>query len=100
MPQNASFMASNDISRKLNVLVVGETGTGKSSVINMIFDNESMTSTSGKATGCTTECEVVRGYPPGSKSLYLTMFDTVGVCESSEGIIPTKIALEESVAGR
>ncbi|CAF1196169.1 unnamed protein product [Rotaria magnacalcarata] len=62
----------------------------------MIFDNEKKTKLSDQATGCTTECAVIEGNPSGHEnSLYLRVYDTVGICESTEGTVPTVVAVEK-----
>lgn len=59
----------------------------------MIFDSQ-MVETSACAVGCTFECEPVRGSPPDYPELDLNIFDTVGMCESMEGTVPSEQAIK------
>jgi hypothetical protein len=61
----------------------------------MIFNNENLVITSERATGCTSECTMVEGYPPDYSDLNLKIYDTVGIEESNEGTVPTKLALQK-----
>jgi len=72
-----------------NVVFFGETGVGKSSLINMLAGSN-VAQTSSKATGCTLES---RGYPVKiSKSLFY-LVDTAGLEEGDQGRVPKSDAI-------
>ena len=70
-----------------NVLIVGETGVGKSSVINLIA-GEQLADVSSSASGCTMQAAsydiVLRDRQgPGHQAHHIRLFDTVGLNEPS-----------------
>jgi len=72
-----------------NVVFFGETGVGKSSLINMLAGSN-VAQTSSKATSCTLES---RGYPVKiSKSLFY-LVDTAGLEEGDQGRVPKSDAI-------
>jgi predicted GTPase len=94
-----------------NVIVFGETGTGKSSLINMLAGTE-VTKTSSNAHGCTFQsCSIEVSFDSGcqifdSKNLKVDelvchildsktyrFWDTSGLNEGEEGTVPAKAAL-------
>jgi tRNA U34 5-carboxymethylaminomethyl modifying GTPase MnmE/TrmE len=82
--ENAAF------SRKLNVLVFGETGVGKSSVINMLEGKEHAR-VSDSAEGVTLHSESYEKQINGST---FQIFDTVGLNEGPAAILSAKDAIE------
>ncbi|KAG1778213.1 P-loop containing nucleoside triphosphate hydrolase protein [Suillus placidus] len=72
-----------------NVVIFGETGSGKSSLVNLITGKEKAP-TSPDATGCTTEPTVYEhDVTTQNKTVKVQLFDTAGLDEGSEGTIPT-----------
>ncbi|KAH7888529.1 P-loop containing nucleoside triphosphate hydrolase protein [Phlebopus sp. FC_14] len=67
-----------------NVLLFGETGVGKSSVINMLVGKEVAEVSSG-ATGCTFSCE---RYETNLNGRGFVLWDTIGLNEGDFGRIP------------
>ena len=72
-----------------NVVVFGETGTGKSSLINMLSDSQ-MAEVSNLAMGCTFQSNP---YPIILDDVPYTLWDTAGLNEGDSGSIPADIAL-------
>lgn len=73
-----------DLLRARNVVVFGESGVGKSSVINMIAGKD-ITQTSNNTAGCTFrhQChQILLG------GLSVNLWDTVGLDEGTEGTVP------------
>jgi len=66
-----------------NVVVFGETGVGKSSVINMIADN-SIAKTSADASGCTFES---KPHNATLKNKRIRIWDTAGLNEGENGTV-------------
>ncbi|OXA61567.1 uncharacterized protein LOC110862874 [Folsomia candida] len=81
--QDALKLLRND--QEKNVIVFGETGVGKSSLINMIVDKQ-IAETSDKAVGCTFEHQKY-------SFLNYNIFDTVGLGEPEGGTVSTKDAV-------
>ncbi|KAF8551309.1 hypothetical protein OG21DRAFT_1524539 [Imleria badia] len=71
-----------------NVVIFGETGVGKSSIINLIAD-QTLARTSNGALGCT--FQHVR-YPITLGNVTYALWDTTGLDEGSEGTVPSKLA--------
>jgi len=69
--------------RRRNVILFGETGVGKSSVINLMADAE-IAATSSNLDGCTLEATEYSFTLPGGTPLCL--FDTVGLNEPDMGV--------------
>lgn len=73
-----------------NVIIFGETGAGKSSLINLVTKKHTAP-TSCDATGCTTTTNM---YDVSMQNNFLKvkLFDTPGLDEGSEGAVPDKEA--------
>ncbi|KAG1774681.1 hypothetical protein EV702DRAFT_1008623 [Suillus placidus] len=70
-------------------VIFGETGSGKSSLVNLITGKEKAP-TSPDATGCTTEPTVYEhDVTTQNKTVKVQLFNTAGLDEGSEGTIPT-----------
>lgn len=67
-----------------NVVIFGETGVGKSSIINTIAQKE-LAKTSNDAPGCTSSSE---RYPVEISSQRFVLLDTAGLNEGNEGTVP------------
>lgn len=75
-----------------NVIVFGETGVGKSSVINMINGNE-VAKTSDGAKGVTFESTPYNTTLAVPKDLDIMLWDTAGLNEGDKGTVATKDAI-------
>ncbi|KAH7925680.1 hypothetical protein BV22DRAFT_966785, partial [Leucogyrophana mollusca] len=73
-----------------NILVFGETGTGKSSLINMCAGRE-LAGVSSDATGCTFGS---RGYAANIDGQDVILWDTAGLNEGEHGSMPAQQAAE------
>ena len=71
-----------------NIIIFGEAGVGKSSVINLIA-NQKRAHVSNDALGCTFEHEQHFIMVDG---MQLALWDTTGLDEGSEGAVPARIA--------
>ncbi|KAG2036969.1 P-loop containing nucleoside triphosphate hydrolase protein [Suillus americanus] len=85
--------ASHHTEETCNVVIFGETGAGKSSLINLVTKGHTAP-TSNDTTGCTTQTDV---YDLSieliqSNLLKVKLFDTPGLDEGSEGAVPDKEA--------
>lgn len=67
-----------------NVVIFGETGAGKSSIINIIAQQK-LAKASNDATGCTFSSQ---RYPVEIFSQRFVLFDTAGLNEGTEGTVP------------
>ncbi|KAF9222622.1 hypothetical protein BS17DRAFT_735456 [Gyrodon lividus] len=91
-PGPLGYGPDRGLPRPLNVVVFGESGVGKSSVINMIA-GKNVTKTSNDAVGCTFchQChEVILN------GLKVNLWDTAGLDEGTEGTVPA-IQAEENL---
>lgn len=79
-------MAKQDVQ---NVVVFGETGAGKSSVINMIVGRQ-VAETSSRATGCTFQS---KPYSVDLGGMSVTLWDTAGLNEGEVGTVAAKDAI-------
>lgn len=79
-----STKTKHDLFRSRNIVVFGESGVGKSSVINMIAGKD-ITQTSNNAAGCTFRYQC---HPILLDGLSVNLWDTVGLDEGTEGTIP------------
>ena len=77
--------SSEKMTARSNIILFGESGAGKSSVVNMLSTNEYTADTSSGAKGCTFESRNfdidVGGHP-------MTIWDTAGLDEGDAGRIP------------
>jgi len=80
-------VAKEDVMR--NVVVFGETGAGKSSVINMIAGEE-VAKTSGDAKGCTFQSTPYTVCLDGAR---IKVWDTAGLNEGDKGTVAAKDAI-------
>ncbi|KAG2036967.1 hypothetical protein BDR03DRAFT_958167 [Suillus americanus] len=73
-----------------NVVIFGETGAGKSSLINLVTKKHTAPACND-ATGCTTQ---ISEYPLSTESIQskVKFFDTPGLDEGSEGVVPDREA--------
>ncbi|CAF1454698.1 unnamed protein product [Rotaria sordida] len=69
------------MSEAYNVVIFGESGVGKSSIINMLF-NKDIADTSDAAIGCTFETKLYKGSRDGYS---FNIYDTAGLNESDRG---------------
>ncbi|KIK42915.1 hypothetical protein CY34DRAFT_38468, partial [Suillus luteus UH-Slu-Lm8-n1] len=75
-----------------NIVIFGETGAGKSSLVNLITGKPSA-QTSSDTLGCTTKTTVYEhDIVVQNKTLKVKLFDTAGLDEGSEGAVPNKEA--------
>lgn len=72
-----------------NVVLFGESGSGKSSIINMIAERQ-IAVVSSSANGCTFENAL---YPLNILGSTINVFDTAGLNESDTGTVPQKNAI-------
>ncbi|KAG2134457.1 P-loop containing nucleoside triphosphate hydrolase protein [Suillus clintonianus] len=75
-----------------NVVICGETGSGKSSLVNLIAGTQTAP-TSSDITGCTTATTVYEhDVVTQDETVKVQLFDTAGLGEDSEGTVPNKLA--------
>lgn len=80
--------ASSSKREEKNVVIFGESGSGKSSIINVIAQKQ-VAKTSNDALGCTSESKRYSVDISGQK---FALFDTVGLNEGTAGTVPPKQA--------
>ncbi|KAG9316433.1 P-loop containing nucleoside triphosphate hydrolase protein [Chiua virens] len=78
----------HSVRRSRNVVVFGESGVGKSSVINMIA-GKNVTQISNNAVGCTFRYQ---SHQVNLDGFHVNLWDTVGLDEGTEGTVPAKQA--------
>ncbi|KAF8137280.1 hypothetical protein EV363DRAFT_1446163 [Boletus edulis] len=83
------------VTKPKNVILFGETGVGKSSIINLMADAEIAT-TSSKLEGCTLEATEYSFTLSGETQTPLCIFDTVGLNEPKMGVNTFFGAIEEA----
>lgn len=81
---HASSSSMETPPRGRNVVIFGETGSGKSSIINAITKNQ-LAKTTNDADGCTSS---VQRYPVDISGQRFVLFDTAGLGEGSAGTVP------------
>ncbi|KAG2153899.1 P-loop containing nucleoside triphosphate hydrolase protein [Suillus clintonianus] len=75
-----------------NIVIFGETGAGKSSLVNLITGTQTAP-TSSDTTGCTTKTNVYEhDVVVQDKTLKVNLFDTAGLDEDCQGTVPDKEA--------
>ncbi|KAG1741506.1 P-loop containing nucleoside triphosphate hydrolase protein [Suillus paluster] len=85
---SASSKHAEEASDTCNIVIFGEAGAGKSSLINLITSTETAP-TSCDTLGCTIGTNVYEHYVGiQGKILKVNLFDTAGLDEGSEGIVP------------
>ncbi|XP_006457070.1 hypothetical protein AGABI2DRAFT_195950 [Agaricus bisporus var. bisporus H97] len=88
IPRTPLFRES-ELKGPANIVIFGETGTGKSSLINMLSD-EGTAAVSNLAVGCTFESAP---YPVSIDGVRYTLWDSAGLNEGDAGSVPGDIAL-------
>ncbi|KDQ59852.1 hypothetical protein JAAARDRAFT_33424 [Jaapia argillacea MUCL 33604] len=86
---------SSDGSRTANVIIFGESGVGKSSIVNMIAGRD-VAGTSSSLLGCTFEAQAYDVTPdplPHTSPVALRLFDTAGLNEGSAGTVASPNAI-------
>ncbi|KAG1824716.1 P-loop containing nucleoside triphosphate hydrolase protein, partial [Suillus subaureus] len=73
-----------------NIVIFGTTGSGKSSIVNILLEREEAPS-SNDAMGCTA---TVDNYDVSIDERKYRIWDTPGLNEGSEGLVPAKLALK------
>ncbi|KAG8216009.1 hypothetical protein J3R82DRAFT_8001 [Butyriboletus roseoflavus] len=71
-----------------NIVIYGETGVGKSSIINLIA-GQKIAHTSNDALGCTVQH---KQYIVSLDGMPCTLWDTTGLDEGTEGTVPARVA--------
>ena len=74
-----------------NVILFGESGSGKSSLVNMIV-GKNVAEVSGSAEGCTFKNEA---FPATIENTAFVIYDTAGLNEGDQGRVPHWNAIEE-----
>jgi len=74
-----------------NVILFGESGSGKSSLVNMIVGKD-VAKVSGSADGCTFKTEA---FPAAINDIPFMIYDTAGLNEGDQGRVPHWNAIEE-----
>ncbi|KZP12313.1 hypothetical protein FIBSPDRAFT_836354, partial [Athelia psychrophila] len=82
-------MSRGDVAHPANVVIFGEAGAGKSSLINLIRDDHAAT-TASSAEGCTFES---RSYDVTIGDAKVRLWDTVGLNEGDQGKVDPKRAI-------
>ncbi|KAG2048940.1 hypothetical protein BDR06DRAFT_919804 [Suillus hirtellus] len=78
-----------------NVVIFGQTGAGKSSLVNLITKTQDVP-TSSDAKGCTRQTTVYEhDVVTQNKTIKVQLFDTAGLDEDSEGTVPDKKAQKD-----
>ncbi|KAG2140429.1 hypothetical protein BD769DRAFT_1662991 [Suillus cothurnatus] len=88
--QSPSAAAASHHTETCNVVIFGETGAGKSSLVNLVAGTQAAL-TSCDAMGCTIETNVY-DVSIQNETLKVKLFDTVGLGEGPEGKVPDKDA--------
>ena len=81
---------NNSLDVLRNVIVFGETGAGKSSVVNMLKGDKEAPMSNGTA-GQTSRTPSLKGWFP---NLPFRIFDTVGLNEGTAGTVALEVAVE------
>lgn len=84
---NMAFPADDGVQ---NIVIFGTTGSGKSSIVNILLEREEAPS-SNDAMGCTA---TTNNYDVSIDERKYRIWDTPGLNEGSEGLVPAKLALK------
>jgi predicted GTPase len=82
--------------RVINVILIGESGVGKSALINQVHD-ANVVESNDRAAGCTMESTKVSGLIKDHPDLELHLYDTAGLSESADGSVPTTKAFVQLI---
>jgi len=97
-PHDQKFLAASSVGGKLpsaNVIIFGESGVGKSSLVNMLSnDDNALAAVSNQALGCTFETEP---YRVTIAERDYVLWDTAGLNEGSKGSVTADDACEKLV---
>ncbi|CAF1608971.1 unnamed protein product [Rotaria magnacalcarata] len=102
MPSSSEYYSSDsdndetEKQRELNMIIFGESGVGKSALINQIFD-KNVVEASNRAVGCTIISAKVSGTLKEHPHLKFNVYDTAGLSESDDGSVPTAHAFVQLV---
>jgi len=87
--QNLAKLIHVDTNQR-NVVIFGQTGAGKSSILNMLA-GEKVATVSGGASGCTSSNQ---SYPIPHSGKNYTFWDTAGLNESDDGTVSSRHAIQ------
>ncbi|CAF1394896.1 unnamed protein product [Adineta ricciae] len=95
--QQSNVKESNSANKlEYNVVIFGESGAGKSALINLIYD-DIVVKSSDCVLGCTMDNAKVTGSIKGYPDLTINLYDTAGLSESTDGNVPTSTAFVQLI---